>query len=80
MERDFENEVLTRLTRIETKLDDYDNLKTKAEETRAKAYQNERRIYELEDKLKWLSRTIIGAIITGIISIAIIFLKMGLNL
>ena len=80
MERDFENEVLTRLTRIETKLDDYDNLKTKAEETRAKAYQNERRINEIEDKLRWLSRTIIGAIITGIISIGLIFLKMGLSI
>lgn len=80
MEHDFENEVLTRLTRIETKLDDYDNLKTKAEETRAKAYSNERRINEIEDKLKWITRTITGAIITGIISIAIIFLKLGMGI
>lgn len=80
MDRDFENEVLTRLARIETKLDDYDNLKTKVEETRAKAYSNERRITEVEDKQKWLSHTIIGAIITGVVSITLIFLKLGLGL
>lgn len=80
MDKDFETEVLTRLARIETKLDDYDNLKTKVEETRAKAYSNERRISEIEDKTKWLSRTIAGAIITGVISIGLILLKMGLNI
>ncbi len=80
MDRDFETEVLTRLARIETKLDDYDNLKNKVEETRAKAYSNERRINDIEDKLKWLTRTIVGAIITGVISIIIIFVKLGLGI
>lgn len=80
MDKDFETEVLTRLARIETKLDDYDNIKTKAEEARAKAYSNERRLIEIEDKTKWLSRTITGAIITGIISIIVIFIKLGLGI
>lgn len=80
MDRDFETEVLTRLARIETKLDDYDNLKNKVEETRAKAYSNERRINDIEDKQKWLTRTIVGAIITGVISIIIIFVKLGLGI
>ena len=44
MDKDFEKEVLERLTRIETKLDDYDNIKTKAEEARSKAYSNEARM------------------------------------
>lgn len=79
MDRDFETEVLTRLARIETKLDDYDNLKAKTEEARAKAYSNERRINEIEDKTKWLERTITGAIITGIISIIVIFVKLGMG-
>ena len=79
MEKDFETEVLTRLTRIETKLDDYDNTKTKAEEARAKAYTNERRIDEIEDKTKWLQRTIIGALITGAIGILFVFFKIGLG-
>ena len=80
MDRDFETEVLTRLARIETKLDDYDTIRTKVEETRAKAFSNERRINEIEDKTKWLARTITGAIITGVISIVVIFVKLGLGL
>lgn len=80
MDKDFETEVLTRLARIETKLDDYDSLKNKVEETRAKAYSNERRIADVEDKSKWLERTIIGAIITGTISIVFIFIKLSLGI
>lgn len=80
MEKEFEKEILERLIRIETKLDDYDSTKTKVEEARNKAYSNERRINEIEDKLKWLSRTIAGACITGILAIVFIFLKMGLNI
>ena len=80
MDKDYETEVLTRLARIETKLDDYDNIRQKAEEARAKAYQNERRINEIDDKQKWLERTTIGAIITGIISIIFIFIKLGLGI
>lgn len=57
MDTQFEKEVLERLARIETKLDDYERTKTKSEEARAKAYENERRIKELEDKIKWLERT-----------------------
>lgn len=80
MDKDFETEVLTRLARIETKLDDYDNLKTKVEETRAKSYSNERRICELEDRQKWLVRTIVGALITGGISIVLLYFKLGLGI
>lgn len=77
---EFQTEVLTRLARIETKLDDYDNLKTKAEETRAKAFSNERRINELEDKQKWLERTTVGAFITGAVAIIFIIIKLGLGI
>lgn len=80
MEKEFEKEILERLIRIETKLDDYDNFKTKVEETRAKAFSNERRINDIEDKQKWIERTTIGAIITGIIAIVFIVLKLGLGL
>lgn len=80
MDRDFETEVLTRLARLETKVDDYNGIKNKVEETRAKAFSNERRINELEDKIKWLSRTITGAIITGGISIIAILVKIGLGI
>lgn len=79
MEKEFEKEVLERLTRIETKIDDYDRTKTKSEEARAKSLDNERRINDLEDKLKWITRTILGGLITSGISIVIIFVKIGLN-
>lgn len=80
MEKEFEKEILERLIRIETKLDDYDSTKTKAEEARSKAYSNERRIDEIENKIKWLSRTITGTCITGLFAIVFIFLKLGLNI
>lgn len=80
MGKDFETEVLTRLARIETKLDDYDNLKNKVEELRAKTYANERRITDIEDKNRWLERTIIGAIITGGISIIYLIIRLGLKI
>ena len=80
MDKDFETEVLTRLARLETKVDDYNGIKTKVEETRAKTYSNERRINEIEDKLRWLEKTIIGSIITGTIAIVLIFLKIGLGI
>lgn len=80
MDREFEKEVLERLTRIETKLDDYDSTKTKADEARAKAYTNEHRINELEDKLKWLVRAIIGAVITGGIGIIFAIIRAGIHL
>lgn len=80
MEKDFETEVLTRLARIETKLEDHESIRTKADEARAKAYANERRIAELEEDTKWLKRTITGAIITGVVSIIVIFVKLGLGI
>ena len=80
METEFEKEILERLIRIETKLDDYDSTKTKVEEARSKAYSNERRINEIEDKQKWLERTVVGTVITGIIAIVFIVVKIGLGL
>lgn len=80
MDKDFETEVLTRLARLETKVDDYNGIKNKVEETRAKAFSNERRIDEIEDKIKWLTRTITGEVIGGIILIVFIFIKLGLGI
>ena len=80
MEKGFETEVLSRLAVIESKLDDYNNIKTKAEEAYNKSKENEKDIAEIHDKIKWLSRTIVGALITGIIGILIIFVKIGIGL
>ena len=83
MEQTFEREVLDRLKTIEIKMDSYGDVK-------AKTYENERRILLLENELKdtqaeikqqqaeatWLKRTVIAAIITGVIGIGIAFLRL----
>lgn len=86
MEQTFEREVLDRLKTIEIKMDSYGDVK-------AKTYENERRILLLENELKdtqtevkqqqadatWLKRTVIAAIITGVIGIGIAFLRLGIG-
>lgn len=71
----FEREVLERLTKIETKLDDYTNIREKTEEAYSLSKENEKDIDEINDKIKWLSRTIVGAIITGVIGIIFIYIQ-----
>lgn len=81
MNKDFERDVLDRLTRLETKIDmqDYKGLSEKVEITHNKAEQNEKDIIEINDKIKWLSRTIWGAIISGIVGVTFILIKIGLG-
>ena len=79
-EKDFETEVLTRLTKIETKLDDYNNIRNKAEEAYTQARENDKEIDEIKDKLKWITRTIVGAVLTWLVSIVFIYLKLGLKI
>lgn len=71
----FEREVLDRLIKIETKLDDYANIREKTEEAYTLSKENEKDIADINDKIKWLSRTIAGAIIAGIIGIIFTFIK-----
>ena len=80
MEKDFEREVLERLTKIETKLDDYGNMREKTEEAHSLSKQNEKDIEEIQEKIKWLSRTIVGALITGVIGIVVLLIKMGMGI
>jgi len=79
-EKDFEKEVLERLTKIETKLDDYNGIKTKAEDGYTLSKENEKDIEELKDKLKWITRTLAGAIISGIITLLIAYLKFVIKI
>lgn len=80
MEKDFQTEVIARLTKIETKLDDYTTIKTKAECADARSKENEKEIAEINEKIKWISRTVVGAIITGIVGIGIAIFKNGLGM
>ena len=75
MEKDFEKEVLERLTKIETKLDDYNGIKAKSEDGYTLSKVNQKDIQELQDKIKWISRTCIGAILTGAISLIYALIK-----
>lgn len=80
MEKNFESEVLTRLTKIETKLDDYNKIKEKIDDSYSLSKENEKEIEELKDKIKWISRTIAGAIITGIAGIIFLLIQLGAGL
>ncbi len=77
----FQREVLDRLMRLETKIDlqDYKGLSEKTELALSKAQQNEKDIEELQEKNKYLSRTITTAIITGLIGIVFLFIKIGMG-
>lgn len=69
MEKDFETQVLTRLAVIESKIDDYKNIKDKANEAYTLSKENKSDIAEINDKIKWITRLIAGAIITGVIGL-----------
>ena len=79
MDKNFETQVLTRLAVIESKLDDYKTIRDKTEEAYNTSQDNKQDIAEINEKLKWLSRTIVGAIISGIIGIIFILIKMGIG-
>ena len=79
MDKDFETQVLTRLAVIESKLDDYKSVREKTEEAYNTSQENKQDIVEINEKLKWLSRTIIGAIISGIVGIIFILIKIGMG-
>lgn len=72
-------EVIERLTRIEQKLDDYKEVKDISRDADSRSKSNEKRIDELEDKNKWLGRTMIGAIIIEIIGLIFLMVKSGLG-
>lgn len=80
MEKEFEREVLERLTKIETKLDDYTNFRNKTEEAYSLSKENEKEIEEIKEKTKWISRTVIGGLIAGAIGIIFILIQMGMGI
>ena len=67
-EKKFEIEVLTRLTKIETLLEDFKGVETKANEAYTLSIENKKKIEELKDNNKWLFRTSVGAVIGAVIS------------
>ena len=80
MEQNFEKEVITRLTIIETKLDDYSKNKEKTDDAYNLSKENEKKIADINDKLRWTARAVIGALITGFIGIGLAVFKTGLGM
>ena len=64
---EFEMDVIKRLTKIETMLEDFKGLETKVTNAYNLSLNNKTRIDKIEDKNQWAFRTSVGAIITGLI-------------
>ena len=79
MEKTFETEVLTRLAVIESKLDGYQNIKEKAEESYTISKQNKEDIKDMQDNNKWLWRTVVGSILTSVVGLVFLFIKSGMG-
>ena len=78
-DKKFEIEVLTRLTKIETLLRNFEGIEEKAEKAYNLATSNKTRLDKIEDNNKWLFRTSVGAVITGLISLALTLIKIVLH-
>ena len=74
-EKNFELDVITRLTKIETMLEDFKGVESKTIEAYNLSIKNKERLDKIEDNNKWLFRTAVGAVLTGVIGIILNFIK-----
>jgi predicted transcriptional regulator len=88
------NEVVQRLTRIEVKLEEIVTLKRDVHDNRRELETLTQRVIELEtkdeqqrkeldeirDNSRWISRAVIGALITSVVAIIFTVLKLGLGI
>ena len=70
-----QNEILTKLSVIETKIDDYKEVKDKSDTAFHNSEQNKRDIEILNNKITWVIRSILGALISGVIAFIFTLLK-----
>lgn len=73
LNEDKSNEILERLARIEEKIDDYKDIRDKAENAYSTSQQNSKDITVINNNVTWCWRTIVAAIITAIIGLIIKF-------
>lgn len=76
MEKSFETEVISRLSKIETKLDDYKQVKDDAAEALQLSKANDCSIKEIKENSKWLRRTVFVALLGLVSSIIMLYLKI----
>ena len=74
-DKKFELDVITRLTKIETMLEDFKGIENKSTQAYNLSLNNKMRLDKIEDNNKWLFRTTIGAVLTGLIAIILSFIK-----
>jgi hypothetical protein len=67
-------EILERMVRMETKLDNYNGYREKTDAAFNMATNSEKRLDKIEGNVTWLWRTIAGALILGFIAA---FIKWG---
>lgn len=70
-DKKFELDVITRLTKIETMLEDFKGIETQSTQAYNLSIKNKERLDKIEDNNRWLFRTSVGAVITGLIGIII---------
>lgn len=71
MRNDISEEILQRLTRVETKLDMFASAKDTANEALQLGNENKRRIDKLERALYWTSAIIIGGVIVSVLNMVL---------
>lgn len=77
MEKPFEAEVITRLTKIETKLDDYKQVKDDSIRALQLSESNHCSIQEMKENTKWLWRTMFVSILGFISSVILMIIKIS---
>ena len=70
-----QNEILTKLSVIETKIDDYTEVKDKCDNAFHTSEQNKKDIEILNNKITWVIRSILGALISSIIAFIFALIK-----
>lgn len=76
----FEREVLERLKAIEVKIDDYKEVKKDAQNALIASNKNKEEINDIQDKIKYITRTISTAIIGGIVGLVFILIRIGMKI
>ena len=87
MDEKLLNEIVQRLVTIETKLediirvkDDVEELKKDVVQLQERDKQQQKEIDALQENSKWLSRAVVGAIITATVGVLFVVIKMGLGM
>ncbi len=72
-------DIIERLTRIESKLDDYKEIQKISREAHSASKTNSQRIEALEDRNKWITRTMVGAILCEIVGLGFMIFQAGIG-